>query len=506
MNSFKEIINELYSYNESIFSKIEDDDIMISIKNSLSKLKKIAINEKNKTYIDYFSTLKVYNFAKINISNLINYSFDISKYDKNLSNSFALELTKSKIILQNKLNSLPSLDIPYDKNITNDIIIKVNDIFLSSFINSSDKSLNINLINIKESKFNNLELNNVILDDYVLFMNNAININEKLVNDIKECDINLLFNCKLNKNDINVRDNNIAIQTYNFIPIKYGKDVSELLNIPNKLSFEQASKFLTKKYNTNICLIIDNIVGNDIEYKIPSGRLSNNNININFIEESRTLIYENYISKNDYKRNTLVYGKQKDDSKYIYIRHCDSGKYALMNNKISTNDFIVEYNSVKNLLSNNISNRIHCYYRNENIIQENIFDPDLIMNLNYNIKFVPEVIKLNEFLSFLSESATKSNEYDAESIEEPIVNYFMKLFKNDNYMKNEIRPVIIYLLKRELKMIKRDIFAQKNIDADEYKKIILSYFVDGKFIDRLTSRYNIIYANRKDKDIYVAFD
>lgn len=253
-------------------------------------------------------------------------------------------------------------------------------------------------------------------------------------------------------------------------------------------------------------MVIDSIVGNDIEYKIPTGNLNNINVNDEFIEQSRTLIYSNYSAKNEYKHSTQIYGKQNDDSSYIYIRNCDSGNFALMNNIIDSNNYIIRHSDIKNLLNNNISNRIHCYYRNENIIQENIFNPDLIMNLNYNIKFVPELIKLTEFLSFISDMTSKEKEYDADKIEEPIINYFMTLFKNDSYIKNELKPVIIYLLKREMKMIKRDIFSHKKLDQEEYKKIILSYFVDGKFIDRLSTRYNIIYANRKDRDIYVTHD
>lgn len=506
MNSFKDIIKELDSYNSSLFTKIEDEDVSISIKNSIKMIMKIQVPINNKNYTDYFKSLSIYKFNLIVLNKIINKAFDKSIYNENLSNTFVLELTKNKINMINMIKLLEPIDKPIDVKIDNITITDVNKIFLSSFINIQDPFSSIELINIIDSKISNLDLDNVIIDEYVEFMNDAINIDEALVDKIREDNINLLFNCKLNKINIDVKKNNLAIQTYNFIPIKYAKSISQLLNLPNNLSNENIAKFLSKKYNKNICLVIDSIVGNDIEYKIPTGNLNNINVNDEFIEQSRTLIYSNYSAKNEYKHSTQIYGKQNDDSSYIYIRNCDSGNFALMNNIIDSNNYIIRHSDIKNLLNNNISNRIHCYYRNENIIQENIFNPDLIMNLNYNIKFVPELIKLTEFLSFISDMTSKEKEYNADKIEEPIINYFMTLFKNDSYIKNELKPVIIYLLKREMKMIKRDIFSHKKLDQEEYKKIILSYFVDGKFIDRLSTRYNIIYANRKDRDIYVTHD
>lgn len=55
-------------------------------------------------------------------------------------------------------------------------------------------------------------------------------------------------------------------------------------------------------------------------------------------------------------------------------------------------------------------------------------------------------------------------------------------------------------------MMKRDVFNEKNIDNDKLKKLVLAYYEDGKFIDKIITRYNIIYSNRKDRDIFVYVD
>lgn len=511
MNSFKELINDLTAYNDSLFSKIEDENIRLVLSKKINLIKKNKIDTEFSSIKNYFETLKQHKFNIVLLRKIADISFDQDIYDNKLSNTFLNSLTTSKAEITKKIDKLNKtlIQIEYlnkTEELDDTSIVSVNKIFLDSFINIELKIEDVNIIDIKNNTKNINSLHNLIIDEYVIFMNKAINKNEQLVSQIREDNINLLFNCPLFKTNIDINKDNKAIQTYNFIPIKYAESMDELFNIPSNLSKDNIAKILSKKYNTNICLIIDDIIGNDIEYRIPSGILNNININTEFINQSKTLIYKYYDSKKDvYKRVTNVYGKETDDTQYIYVRHCDSNNYALMNNKMYSSNFLLSKNSVHNLLNNNISNRIHCYYRDENINQEHIFDPDLIMNLNYNIKFVPEIIKLNDYLSFLSELTDKTKDYSAEIIEEPILNYFSEIVK-DKYMSQEIRPVIKYLIKREMKMIKRDIFSQKNISREEYKKIILSYFSDGKFIDRLTTRYNIIYANRKDKDIYVNMD
>lgn len=247
MNSFKDIIKELDSYNSSLFTKIEDEDVSISIKNSIKMIMKIQVPINNKNYTDYFKSLSIYKFNLIVLNKIINKAFDKSIYNENLSNTFVLELTKNKINMINMIKLLEPIDKPIDVKIDNITITDVNKIFLSSFINIQDPFSSIELINIIDSKISNLDLDNVIIDEYVEFMNDAINIDDALVDKIREDNINLLFNCKLNKINIDVKKNNLAIQTYNFIPIKYAKSISQLLNLPNNLSNENIAKFLSKK-------------------------------------------------------------------------------------------------------------------------------------------------------------------------------------------------------------------------------------------------------------------
>lgn len=500
MNSMELLIDKLNRYKTDLNDNIKDHFILDQINKLVAKLYLNKLNNINNV-IDLFNFTKSVSYNVMLLKKISTQLFDVKIYNEQLSKTFFKELkTKEKTINNDiKIFVFPKLDSINDISYDDDTINSVNNIFLNSFITDE-----CDIINIMKYSGNRYKLSNLVISEYVHYMNKAININESLVKKIRETDIDLLFNChtKVDKNKISVF--NDAIQSYNFIPIKYSIHMNELFGLPNSLSKDAVAKTLSKKYNSNICIILDIISGNDIEYKIPSGLIDNININTKFINQTKTLLYEYFKpNSNKYKRYTELIN-HKEKSKYIFIRKCESDKYALLSNDLSKNNFIIEHQHLSKFLSNNTSNRIHCYYKQENLIRSKIFDPEVIMEMNYNIKFVPEVIKENDFLLFIKSYLDKKNNID--ELEQSINNYFYKLFKNDKYILNEMKPIINYLLRGDIRMMKRDVFNEKNIDNDNLKKLVLAYYEDGKFIDKIITRYNIIYANRKDRDIFVYVD
>lgn len=500
MNSMELLIDKLKGYKTDLNDNIKDQNILDQIDNLLSRLHNNKSNTINNV-IDLFNEIKSVSYNILLLKKVSTQLFDVTIYNDQLSKSFFKELKTKGTTFNNEMKKFvfPKLDSIKDINYDDETINSINDIFLNSFF-TEDCDI-VNIIKYTNSRYN---LSNLVISYYVDYMNKAININESLVNKIRERDIDLLFNCQSKVDTKKISVFNDAIQSYNFISIKYSKHMNELFGLPNSLSKDAVAKTLSKKYNYNICIILDNISGNDIEYKIPFGKIDNININNKFINQTKTLLYEYFKpNSNKYKRSTELIN-HKDNSKYIFVRKCESDKYALLSNDLSKNNFIIEHHHLSKFLSNNISNRIHCYYKQENLIRSKIFDPDVIMEMNYNIKFVPEIIKENDFLLFIKSYLDKKN--DVDELEQTINNYFYKLFKNDNYILNEMKPIINYLLRGDIRMMKRDVFNEKNIDNDKLKKLVLAYYEDGKFIDKIITRYNIIYANRKDRDIFVYVD
>ena len=500
MNSMELLIDKLNGYKTDLNDNIKDQIILDQINILVTKLQINKLNSINNV-IDLFNYSKSISYNTLLLKNISTYLFDVTIYNEQLSKSFFKELKTKETAFNNEMKNFvfPKLDSINDISYEDDTINSVNDIFLNSFVTED-----CDIVNIMKYSGSRYKLSNLVISDYVEYMNKAININELLVNMIRETNIDLLFNCQSKVDTKKISVFNDAIQSYNFIPIKYSKHMNELFGLPNSLSKDAVAKTLSKKYNVNICIIIDNISGNDIEYKIPFGKIDNIYINTKFINQTKTLLYEYFKpNSNKYKRSTELIN-HTDKSKYIFIRKCESAKYALLSNDLSKNNFIIEHHHLEKFLSNNISNRIHCYYKQENLIRSKIFDPEVLMEMNYNIKFVPEVIKENDFLLFIKSYLDKKNNVD--ELEKTINNYFYKLFKNDKYILNEMKPIINYLLRGDIRMMKRDVFNEKNIDNDKLKKLVLAYYEDGKFIDKIITRYNIIYSNRKDRDIFVYVD
>lgn len=495
-----EINKRIKGYNTSIITSIVNPKAVDHINILIKKIN--TLDNNYKSTVEKFEYIRKYKYNIYIYSILSEEIFNLVNHDNNLSKTYFQELFNEEKEFKKELSSLKKIKWDFSNDDYSDITIeKINKIFINSFI------LNEDMIDITTYSSNRTTLKNIIIDEYVHYMNIAISKNYELVKKLRENNIELLFNCQ-EKIDERIYNINNAIQTYNFIPIKYSEKINELFGMANGLSIESIVKALTKKYNMNISIILDNISGNDIEYKIPEGYLKNINVNTEFINQTKTLVYDYFkpIERDEYYRKTKIYSLNKDysDSKFIIIRKCDSNKYSLLSNDMKTKNYIIDYEVIKNFINNSISNRIHCYYKNENLERSKIFDPEVIVELNYNISFVPETIKENDFIVFIKNYLDKHN--DVEELEESIMKYFDKLLKKDKYMNYEMKPIIRYLINGSIRMIKRDVFNEKNMDKDKLKKIVLPYFDDGKFIDKLSMRYNIIYSNRKDKDIFIHKD
>jgi len=383
-NNVNDINNEDANNNKKIIKLNKSNEPRIKAKKKIFKNNTNSkLTEENNSYNFNNNQTKVIKFKNENNSNINNnnknnnFSQIINKSGKNISNEYKIEGKTEKNITHKMVNrnvnyknkSSNNQNQKYENNIlvnknNNNNIIKNNNKMKSSnyqnisygFIQNNQNMTVSNQINYKVnySKNNNIRLNN--------FINNKIEINDKLLNNESET-------YRKSRKQIILQDQYQCGSEFTFY------DRNPNLNYSHKISREKSKNnhqtvFHQKRINS--FGKSEKIIRN----KIPLST-SPNNIRININNQGKKLKRKNNTNNN--KNNNIMYNNNNNSlnkSKTNEINHIQNYQYNLERNKTSDekykkNNFI---NVIDNFNNNNIpsSEKINIKYYSSfnNILNE----------------------------------------------------------------------------------------------------------------------------------------
>ena len=380
-NNNNTILSNLITRNQAIKNSYNGNNDN-QLTNDYDMFSKTGLNQYNTNYLLDFDETNLNNFNKI----INNHSVGKKKLNLNLN-------------IKNNSNS--------NRNIKNKSIAKqINSLGLQNNLNSSNEYINKSNLNINSNtQYYNNPNKNITLNRANININNANNMNNKLLNTNYQQNINLLnnnnnYNTNINYNNKSKNKNfslNSQIfkkaQTSNYLSQNANPKLNNINNNnierkhknPSNINMNQRSVLINhaNKYNNNynIANKLDyvssiqnkakNIQVNKILRKSDYHKFSNKNILYDLNEQEKNLINNNNANNQQInldKNSNLIKGKNKNSYTNIYnYLDMNNNKIRKNNNFYNNNDM----NSQKLANTFHIKNYAERGYLNENVYTYN---------------------------------------------------------------------------------------------------------------------------------------
>ena len=476
----------------SNFNLINEDEENKNINDHLNRLEyeqKEQYDQLNKKIIqmknEVFNELKNLQIQPqiINVNNNTNQNVENNNINNKINND------NSKINLFNSGGVCDNLENKQNK------ISENNNNLNNININNTNINNNLNDININQKTIeNDLSENNINKTNLNNNLNN-INNNKNILKDIKNNDSDINLNNDMKILNPNFHDLNNNLENNNNINSNY---INNINNNSNNIQKLNDNKFIDN--NTEKNEIINKIPSISKEIKISENNQSNNNSNLNQEKNDDSqrdntinLIFENNMkdsgnNQNNQNNQTNIFhstGKYIDKSKIIEEES---------NRRDSSINNVTPNNNTNN--QNNSIDKEEKFYTNtgESIRENPIISLNQQFKIPEQISLVQNPIEKDEFINKIKERDENLLLNQIKNLPEIEENYNIVNFKNENILKQKEDNLI---KERGNKYLSED---NKNLEIEDYQKIIKNIMNDNKENFRKDKKYKEFFDNLINKN------